>query len=249
MPMWNRFVRIIRPVLIVLVSLTGISLQRCASSRGLSYLHPDYTMKQQVFSTLLVLPLTNAFLTRARQDSLAMGKPRFIHYLDHRDQRYFDTYFRAAVSDAVQASVPRTDAYYIPEDIDFEYRSLPLPGGSEMQMFVPASGMIVYRNIVPNFVLFIEDLRFQKGFSLERGARGIESDRAQAEAGLEYLFWDNTREMIAAYGMFQKKFEFLGAPTKENYLRMFGEIAATIAENSPFSLKSVPRERSRSLYP
>ena len=237
MPIWNSPVRFLKSILATLLLATHLFFNLCTASKGLVYLHPDYAVKQQAFSTLLVLPLTNAFLTRSQQDSLAAGKPRFVHFLHHRDQRYFDTYFRASVDDAIQASVPRVDAYYIPEDIDFSYRLLPLPDGSKMHMFAPESGMVVYRNNVPNFLLFVEDLRFEKDYSVERGAMRIESEHARTEVVLEYLFWDNTREKIAAYGIYRKRFEFLGAPTKENYLRMFGEIAASIVENSPFSPK------------
>ena len=242
----HRFLNLFPVIALLFVSVFFI---RCASTNFPAFLHPDYTEKQRPFSSLLVLPLTNAFLTRAQQDSLSMGKPRFVHYLHHTDKRYFDTYFRNAVIDAVQASIPRMDPYYIPHDLEFEYMSLPLPDGSGIRMFAPASGMIVYRNTIPNFLLFIEDLRLEKNFSVERGARGLEGEHAETVMVLEYLFWDNTREQIAAYGSLSKKFEFLGAPTKENYLRMFGEIAGLIAEQSPFTPKIAISDRSRRRYP
>ena len=180
------------------------------------------------------MPVTTEFLSAEKRRELIGNQFHLNMDMNEMEKRYYNAFFGTALAEAAQAEVMGVDPYFKPEDMTFAYENLQLPDQSIVAMFVPVKGMVVYRDDIPRFVLFVEDLFFDKQHREERGGRGFEGEVYETNVNMEYLIWDNTREKVAGYGQLAKKIKLLGPPGRSNYLDIFEEFSRMIVAKSPF---------------
>ena len=154
--------------------------------------------------------------------------------LGWQELKYFNSCIGPALSEVTTADVIGIDPYIKYTGISFSYRELKADKESAIMICVPDSGQIKYRDQIPDYVIFFEDLYFLKDFMEERTGIGRgSSEKYTLEAGLEYLLWDNKKQKIATYGKLSQSMSLFNFPSKENYMQIIESYALSIIEKSP----------------
>ena len=221
------------------LSVIMIFFAGCSASSRLQSIEADYRDRRESEIGLMVMPLSNEFMSKDMQSRLSQEQIDTRNMLTQQELSYFNTYMGLALSRKTTAVVMRTDPSFKPTNIEFSYKELLVNNRGSLKMFGPNSGKVKYLGIVPGYVLFLEDLSFRKGYQVTRSElQGGKQERYPVTASIKYLIWDNNEQKIAAYGKLTQEFHTLmSVPSKEYYLWIFDKFASLIIQNSPFGRK------------
>jgi len=212
----------------------------CQLTLNRHYVNPDYISNRRFNATLLVMPLSPDFVKKSTRDSLLAQKNSTPTSLDQRERNYFNHYMGPVISELTTADVIGIDPFFSANELTYSYKQLTFDEELTIQLLAPDTGVIKYRNITPDFVLFIEDLHFEKEFVEERNGLGRwTSNKYTMDTGVKYLFWDNQSQRIAAYGKLEERMDLLNYPDKAIYLKVFESFASEMIHNSPLVHKQV----------
>ena len=221
------------------IALTILFFLNCATSSTRQFIKPEYKDKRQFQATLLALTLNTEILSAGEMNELLEGYDvKTIKIPGDQDLSYFNHYIGPTFSEFVTAEVYGVDPFFKPQTITYDYKQLSPGEKQDFYMFAPTKGQITYRNIIPDYVLFFEDLYFEKSFVEERWGIGHgSSGKYKINANLEYLIWDNRDEKIAGYGQLNNEMNLLSIPTKAEYLSIIEKFALSIIQKSPWVRK------------
>ena len=220
-------------LLYVFIFIFFSMLFRCSLST-MQFLDPEYEEDKVFETSVLILPLTTEYLPFAMQDSLATNQPFERKMISSFEKNYFNHIMPLSMEELTTASIIGIDPYFKPVDIRFSYEPLKFDK-KRFHMFVPKSGQIQYHEKKPEFILFIEDLYFNKAFEESSGGLGRGSQQKYVlDAGLEYLIYNNIKQKPVAYGKVKQTSNLMGMPTKDDYSAAIEELALEIVEKSPF---------------
>lgn len=212
----------------------------CNLSSTAHYLVPEYASSRRFSANILVMPLTPAFLDLPVRDSLFAGGRADFAAPDHQELVYFNNYFGPLVSEYSTAEVIGIDPFFRTAGVRFGHVILTIEDQISLQLLAPESGSIVYRNRVPDFVLFTQDLNFEKDFIEERNGIGEgATSKYTMVSSLKYLFWDNHNHRIAGYGQIENRRQILVYPGKTIYLDVLDEFVREIIDNSPLVRRQI----------
>lgn len=205
-----------------------------ATATKFQIIEPDYKANQDFSAVLLLMPLSTDLIDRTRQEELAGNSEFPKKALSVAERSFFYNYFGATFSETTTAEVLGIDRDFRPDSLTLEYRHLAPSEKISTYMFVPADGQIKYREEMPDYVLFVEDLYFEKTYEEYRTviSRGT-SDKFVMKTGLEYLLWDNRAGKIAAYGKLENTLNLMTVPTKDTYIDVLENFAQSIIQKTP----------------
>ncbi len=213
----------------------------CQRSSTFQFLYPAYENMNQFGKTLLVLSLNNELISKSQQQQL-LGKKKIKPLLDSRQElAYFYNYMAPTLSEVAVVNVIGIDTSFKANEINFMFNEFKTIEGNNLQIFTPSSGKLRYKNIVPDYVLFFEDLYFLKDYIEER-AKGLgrgTSSKYTLDTGVEYLLWDNYKEKTVGYGILTKSLNLFDYPSRDVYLSIFEEFANSIIKMSPIAWKQI----------
>ena len=224
---------------VISILLFTMVLSGCITKPSLYCLSPEYQNRRIHHATLLVLPLSEDIIDSEVQEELLKGRKVVRHFYNLQEHQYFLNYMGPVLDEVSTLRVIGIDPSYRPQDIEFEYRELSTNEKRSQSMFVPVSGRFVYFDQVPEFVLLLEDLYFDKNRSSGSKSASYSSNTGQVfmKAGLKYLIWDNKKSSVVGYGRFKNSHTYLCPPTKQSYIEIFEAYAESIIVNSPFLQK------------
>lgn len=212
----------------------------CQRSSSFQFLNPDYDKMNQFNKTILVLTLNNELINKTQQQQLLGNKKIKPLLLTQQELAYFYNYMGPTLSEVAVVNIIGIDPYFKAQEINFVYNEFQTIEGNTLQIFAPSSGKIIYKNIIPDYVLFFEDLYFLKDYVEERAGIGRgTSSKYTFDTGVEYLLWDNYKEKIVGYGMLTKSLNLFDYPSKDDYLSIFEEFASLIIKMSPIVIKQI----------
>lgn len=225
----------LRPVFLVLSTIPLFFLY-CIVSSNYQFIKPEYQDKRHFKATVLALPLSNKLLSQEEQVKLLNNKDGDPLKISQNELSYFNNYMGPLLAEKTTASILGIDPFFKVTNVSLAYQNLSPDNKTIFNMFTPTSGQVEYRNTVPDYVLFFEDLYFNKDY-VEIGAsssygRGS-SERYTIIASIEYLLWDNRNQNVAAYGKLSKKRSLFLPAEKENYLEILEFFALSIILKSP----------------
>lgn len=221
--------------------LAASLLAGCASNSTFQYVNPDYSKEKTYSASVLLLTFSDDIISVKNKAKLLDGYSKKHHMFSYQEKKYFHDYFATSFADYSTVKVKGIDPKFKPENIEFEYKELKLQGSdSGFKMFTPKKGKIEYKGSVPNFVIFFEDMYFDKEVAPEGGGLGRGSSSAiSIESSLKYLIWDNNKETVVGYGRLEKDFRLMQMPNKTKYIEIFEEYIRQIIISSPFKNKRV----------
>ncbi len=220
-------------ILLILYLICSAILFRCTFSK-MQFLDPEYEVDKIFETSVLILPLTTEYLPFSVQDSLATNMPFERKMISTFEKNYFNHIMPLSMEEYTTASIIGIDPFYKPDSIQFSYEPL-IFEKKRFHMFVPISGQIQYHEKKPEFILFIEDLYFEKAFEESSGGLGRGTQQKYVlDAGLEYLIYHNIKQKPVAYGKVKKSSNLMEMPGKEEYSVAIEELALEIVEKSPF---------------
>ncbi len=206
----------------------------CNLSSTAHFLHPEYAGSRRFSTTILIMPLTPYYLEPHVWDSLSTAQQIELIRPGNQEITYFNNYFGPLVSEYSTADVIGIDPFFRTHGIAFRQDNLLFEDNTALQMLVPDSGHISYRSRVPDFVLFTQDLIFEKDFVEERNGIGEgTTSKYTMVASIKYLFWDNHRNRVAGYGRLQNRRQMMDYPGKSTYLDVLDEFVREMVDNSP----------------
>lgn len=205
----------------------------CAGS-AMQFVEQDYVGQNRFSTSILAMPLSTEFLDGTVLDSLIYQQPFEVLELTPYEVSFFNRLLPLSFEQLTTAKIMGIDATYHP-DLPFDYKAVTPNDKTYLYMFVPKGGSVTYHNVKPEFLLFFEDLYFQKTY--EESASGLGQSaigKYYLEVGLEYLIYDNLLEKVAGFGQVKKNYSLLDVPTQMNYSIALEEIAEEIIDHSPF---------------
>jgi len=233
-------IRLIRKTgLIITILLMLIS--GCASSLFFQYMKPEYKGDKKFNATVVVMPITAHLIGLENLESIVGDKPYLGGYASKSDIEYFNNYMGAMIAEAVVADVYGIDPLYHNDSLSFAYEQVHLNNETPVYMFIPQSGVITYRDIVPNFVLFFDHFRCYKSVE-ETSIVGVgmgSSRRYRISVDVEYLLWDNKNQKIASLGRLSKERTLLDTPDKNAYIMVLESVAKSIVRKSPLAFRQL----------
>jgi hypothetical protein len=210
----------------------------CVSSSNYQFIYPEYEKLNFFSASLMVMALNTDIISKDVQEKLLQGDATKVDMFNQQEREYFNNYMGPALAEKTTAKIYGIDPLFKPTDIEFIFQRLQFENELDIKMFVPLSGKIKYYNVTPHYVLFFEDLKFEKDFREESGGLGRGTvQRYTMQAGVKYLLWDNNKQRIAAYGKLENDLNFLDFPTRENYVQLFEKWALLIVQKSPLVRK------------
>jgi len=223
----------------MIISLT-VFLWGCNISSTAHFLYPEYANSRRFSTSVLVMPLTPNFLAPAIRDSLFAIQDFETINPAYQELTYFNNYFGPLVSEYSTADVIGVDPYFRTNGISFRKWDFNVDDNTFLRVLAPDSGSIVYRNRVPDFVLFTQDLKFEKDFVEERNGIGEgTSSKYTMVSSLKYLFWDNRKGCVAGYGQIETRRQMMEYPGKTTYLGVLEDFARDMIENSPLVRRQI----------
>ena len=226
-------------MLFTFVTLLFVLLIRCSFST-MQFLDPEYEADKIFETSVLVMPLTTEYLPFEVQDSLSTNKPFKRKTVSNYEINYFNRILPLSLEEFTTASILGIDPYFIPLEIEFVYEPLVFENKSRFHMFLPKTGQIQYHEKKPEFILFIEDLYFDKTFEESSGGLGRGTQQKYVlEAGFEYFIYHNIRQKAVAYGKIDKHFNLMEMPSKDDYSAAIEELTLAIVDKSPFVKRQI----------
>lgn len=213
----------------------------CTSTVFFQYMRPEYAGDRKFNATLVVMPITTELIGADHLEAIVDGKPYLSGYASKADMDYFNNYMGAMVAEAAVADVYGIDPLYHNDSLSFSYKQVYTHNEIPVYMFVPDSGTIVYREIVPNFILFFNHFRCYKSVE-ETSIVGVgmgSSRRYRINVDVEYLMWDNKNQQIVSVGRVSKERTLLDTPDKDAYIGVFEKVARAIIKKSPLALRQL----------
>jgi len=221
-------------ILIIIVP----SLLYCVSFSNYQFINHEYENLNHFSALLMVMALNTDIISKDVQEKLLQGKEVKQDMFNQQERDYFNNYMGPALAEKTTAKIYGIDPLFKPTDMEFIFQRLQFENELDIKMFVPVSGKIKYYNVTPHYVLFFEDLKFEKDFREESGSLGRGTvQRYTMKAGVKYLLWDNNKQRIAAYGKLANDLNFLDLPLRENYIQLFEKWALLIIQKSPLTRK------------
>lgn len=200
----------------------------------MQFIEPDYVGQNRFSTSILAMPISTEFLDGDVLDSLIYQQPFEASELSPYEISFFNRLLPLSFEQLTTAKVMGIDATYKPE-MSFTYKPVTPNEKSYLHMFIPTGGSVHYHNIKPEFLLFFEDLYFQKTYEEKTTGLGQSAfGKYYLEVGLEYLIYDNLLEKVAGFGQVKKRYSFLDMPAKINYTIAIEDIAKEIIDHSPF---------------
>lgn len=226
---------------ISLFILIASLLAGCASNSTFQYVNPDYSKEKTYSASVLLLTFSDDIISVKNKTKLLNGYSKKYHMFSYQEKKYFHDYFALSFADYSTVKIKGIDPKFKPKNIEFKYKELKLKeSDSGFKMFTPQKGKVQYENFVPNFVIFFEDLYFDKEIVSESSGLGKGSSSAiSIESSLKYLIWDNNKETIVGYGRLEKDLKLMQMPNKSKYIEIFEEYIKQIVQKSPFKNRRV----------
>lgn len=213
----------------------------CVSSEYFQYVEQEYRNKQQSSATIIIAPLITDLVAPGQREEIFNSKNTKRRMLSSKEKSLFENYMPPIFSDYTQATVLETEASFKFPEFKFSLEKYTTDDNRSIALYTPAnSDKLKYKDDVPDYILFTQDLYFNKnvedqGPSIGRGS----SSSFSILGGMDYLLWDNKRGKAAAYGSIQKGFQLFELPSKEEYLMMLDFFASSIIQNSPLAYKQI----------
>ena len=227
----------------LLTHFTGfIFLLNTISCTQLSFqsISQDYKKNDIFNATLMVMTLNNSIISQDLQDSIYKEENIIPKPITQQERSYFNNYMGPALNEYTPAKIFGIDPLFTADEIKFNYINFPLNSKHTLNMFVPESGTVSYYDLIPNFVLFFDNLSFKKSFGVQGGSLGSKGQKTfTMEIELNYCLWDNNNQQIASYGILTKTANLFNYPKKEHYISIFEELAAQIIQESPLVFRSM----------
>ena len=207
----------------------------CQISSNFQFIAPQYNGKREIGRTLLIIPLLNDFVEKP---STSSNKEEQSSILSEQDLLYFYNYISPALSEQSVSEVWGVDTQFKPKNLRLKPKTLKTDDEKGLEMFVPDSSVIDYKGKVPDYVLLFQDLFFKKALYEECNGLGKSSDKKYTmEAGLKYMIWDNKKCQIVAFGKLFQRVNLFTYPSKQAYIFIIDQFAATILKHSPLAYK------------
>lgn len=189
--------------------------------------------------TVLLLPLNNTLIPYNTQQELMQGSKDDESFCLINEKQIFNDFMAPTFADNTFSKVIPGNSSFDVSQINFSYTKLYSDNKkASFHMFVPQKGKIQIDDKKPKYVIFFEDLNFNKEFTAEGGGLGKTSQRVViVKSSVKYCIWDNTNEEIVAYGKLAKNLRLLSLPKRTEYLEVFDEYAKKIISASPFTQK------------
>lgn len=229
--------KIFPPILLLFSAI----LTACASSDVFQYVEQDYRGRQQSSVSVIIAPVLSEIVPPGQREAIFNRKNEKKRMLSTKEISLFSNYMPPILSDYTQAAVIEPDQSFKFPDFTFTLENFTTEDGQKISLYVPAkSDKLKYNDEVPNYILFTEDLYFNKNMEEQSMSIGRGSSSSfLLEGGIEYLLWDNSKGRVAAYGSLQKGLQLFGMPGKEEYLLMLDFFASSIIKNSPLAFKEI----------
>ncbi len=206
-------------LILILIVLFFPSLH-CVSTANYQFLDPEYQNLNYFSASLMVMTLNTDWIDREVQQKLLPANVVKHDMFNQQERDYFNNYMGPALAEKTTAKIYGIDPLFKPTGIEFSYRQLQIEGEFRIEMFIPVSGKVKYYDTVPDYVLFFEDLMFEKDFREESGGLGRGTvQKYSMKAAVNYLIWDNNKQKIVAYGRLHNDLNFLDLPTRDNYVQ------------------------------
>ncbi|MFA8341930.1 MAG: hypothetical protein ACEPO8_03045 [Rhodothermaceae bacterium] len=224
----------------VICILTAIGLSGCGNSSVFQYINPEYKDQKLSSTSVLLLNFSDDLLPAKKKFKLLGKNHKKYHMFSYQEKKYFQTHFSTIFSRFVTTKVDGIDSQFKPKSIEFEYKEFKHPNSDDgFKMFSPIKGKIKYKEKEPKFVIFFEDLYFDKEMGAEGGGLGrCPESVVKISSGLKYLIWDNSSEQIVGYGSLKENFRTMIMPIKQDYFTVFKRYVKEIIQNSPFKEKN-----------
>lgn len=224
---------------IIFFALIVCTFYGCANTTVFQHIDPEYADKKIFSTSVLLLTLSDDVIPVKKKAKLLQGQIKEHRMFSQQEKKLFNDYFGPTFSEYITAKVIGIDLKFKPESVKFNYKKLTKENtGKGFAMFVPEKGQIQYNGMQPNYVIFFEDLFFDKKVVADGGGLGQGSSSSIGiVSGLKYLIWDNKQEKIAGYGSLEKDFTLMEMPDKLNYIKVFEDYVKQIVSNSPFRNK------------
>lgn len=232
------YLRVTKTCVFLFFVILAVAFLGCSAPSKLQIIEPEYQNVQQYHATLLVMPLTGELISHESRTKNAVGNEKTKKNLSANERAFFYRYFGAVLADVTTAIVIGIDPKFKPENVSYSYRELKLNEKKTLKMLVPSSGRIQYEELLPDFVLFAEELFFDIVY--EEKKQGLGSgyrEQYTLDTGLQYVLWDNKAQKIAAYGELNKSYNLMNLPTRDTYLDVLERFASSIIEKSPLVIK------------
>lgn len=222
----------------VLLIVSINSILACTASSTFQFIEPEYEKLNYFSASLMVMSINTDLISKDVQEQLLRGAAAKVDMFNQQEREYFNNYMGPALAEKTTAKIYGIDPFFKPTNIEFSYQQFVFANGAQISMFAPLSGKVKYYDTIPDYVLFFEDLMFIKDFREESGGLGRGSvQKYLMRAAVNYLFWDNNKQKIIAYGKLGNDLNFLDFPTRENYVQLFDKWALAIVEQSPLARK------------
>ena len=215
-------------------------LAGCQLNSTIHVIYPEYAVNKRFSSKLLIMPLSPLYMQKATRDSLLRTQKTYMSFPNHQELEYFNNYVGPLFAELTTGDVQGPDPDYNMAGISYHFVELKGEDGEIIQVVVPDSGKFIYEDKVPDYVLFTQDLNFHKQYIEERTGIGKgTTSRMSMDSNLKYVFWDNHRQKIAAYGKVENYKNLTSYPSREIYIYVLERFAMDILKHSPMNLKTV----------
>ncbi len=185
----------------------------------------------------MVMTSNNSIISQDIQDSVYKNLEIHPKPITQQERSYFNDYMGSAINEQTPAKIFGIDPFFRPDHIKFNFG---INKKQSMRMFIPESGIVKYHDVVPNFVLFFDNISFSKSIGIQGGSLGSKGQKTfSMEIELNYCLWDNNNQQIASYGKLKKTSNLFNYSKKEHYIKIFEQLAALIIQESPLIFRSI----------
>ncbi|TFH00404.1 MAG: hypothetical protein E4H13_07590 [Calditrichales bacterium] len=224
----------------ILVFFLFIILAGCQLNSTIHVIYPEYAVNKRFSTKLLIMPLSPLYMEKATRDSLLRAQKTYMSFPNHQELAYFNNYMGPLLAEFTTSEVLGPDPEYSLAGISYHFVELKGNDGEIINVVVPVKGEFTYQDKVPDFVLFTQDLSYRKQYIEERTGLGKgTSSRITMDSSLKYVFWDNHKQKVAAYGQVENSKNIYSYPGREIYMYVLERFAFDILKNSPLVMKTV----------
>ncbi|NMB81069.1 MAG: hypothetical protein GYA14_04570 [Ignavibacteria bacterium] len=223
----------------ILIMLFSILLLSCAPTDRFTFVAPEYKRLNQSGVEILVMPFISTLFDNGQLHDYIERKNKSKETLTAKEIELLENYVPILLAENSFAKITRAEKKDLNTPIKFQYVNAEI-GDTSKKVFVPEIKNLVYDEIMPKYLFFVEDAFFnktgdEKGVSMGRGSESF----FVFDAGIEYLLWDNHQGKIAAFGKLQAKQKLLSLPNKESYLAILETFIVDFLKDSPLAQKKI----------
>lgn len=223
----------------ILIMILSVLLLSCTASDRFTFVAPEYKSLNQSGVEILVMPFISSLFENGQLRDFIERKNKSKETLTAKEIELLENYVPILLAENSFAKITRAEKKDLKTPIKFQYVNAE-EGDTSKKVYVPEIKNLIYDEIMPKYLFFVEDAFFnksgdEKGVSMGRGSDSF----FMFNAGIEYLLWDNHKGKIAAFGKLQVKQKLLSLPNKESYLAVLETFIVDFLKDSPLAQKKI----------